>query len=118
MADFEMLSGDYDVMTVTLGADVVKGQFVASNEVDGFYFADGDNGDAASVVTRCPKVEVIKNAGEAWAIGQAIYWDSTGGNCTTTVGTNSLIGYAIEAALSAAVLGKIAFDGTLRFAKA
>lgn len=119
MAKFDFQAPDYTEVKVTLGADVVKGEFVVlGTQTDGFYAVDGSNGDEATVITKCRKVKVEKNAGEAWASGNALYWDSTAENVTTTVSTNSLIGYAIAVAASADVVGYMDFDGTSRFKKA
>lgn len=41
-----------------------------------------------------------KAAGEAWAVGQAIYWSSANSNFTTTSAGNTLCGNALAAALS------------------
>lgn len=41
-----------------------------------------------------------KQTGEAWAVGQAIYWSVANQNFTTTVGSNPKVGYALATALS------------------
>ena len=52
-------------------------------------------------------VRVPKATGEAWTPGQAIYYNSTNANFTTTVGSNTLAGIVNEAALSADTQGII-----------
>lgn len=42
-----------------------------------------------------------KATGEAWAVGQAIYWNATNGNFTTTAGGATKCGFALAPALSA-----------------
>jgi predicted RecA/RadA family phage recombinase len=117
MADFEVQSA-YSGVQAVVGADVDKGDYVLSNEVAGFYFSDYESGDTAFIVTKAEIVKVIKNAGEAWAAGEALYWDASGGNVTNVASTNVLIGYVERAALSAAVVGYMSFDGMAAFLKA
>ena len=41
-----------------------------------------------------------KATGEAWAVGQTIYWSTANSNFTTTVGSNIKCGFALAPALS------------------
>ena len=41
--------------------------------------------------------DLKKVASQAWAAGDKVYWDNTAKVCTTTVGTNTLIGVAVKA---------------------
>lgn len=51
------------------------------------------------------------DTGAAWAVGDKIYWDDTAKKFTKTSTSNTLVGYALEAKLSAdAVSGLIAFN--------
>jgi len=52
-------------------------------------------------------IEYAKAAGEAWVGGQTLYWDDTNSCFTTTVGTNTKAGYAMEAAASADTTGQV-----------
>ena len=122
MPSFDFLDSNYTDAPVVIAATVVKGQFVAFAETDGFYaaaktFVTGDT-NLATVITKCKKVKAVKNAGEVWIVGDALYWDDADDNVTVTAGALSLIGYAIEAAASAAVIGYMDFDGSSRFKKA
>ena len=65
--------------------------------------ADADN----VFVYEAPMLRAPKNAGEAWALGEAIYWDATAENFTTTSTDNTLAGMVGEDALSADVEGII-----------
>ena len=51
--------------------------------------------DVAILVTGV--FELPKAASQAWAVGAKVYWDNTAKVCTTTVGTNTLIGAAVKA---------------------
>ncbi|MGV8987810.1 MAG: DUF2190 family protein [Cypionkella sp.] len=57
---------------------------------------------------------LAKTAGQAWTQGAKVYWDNTAKNVTTTVGSNTLIGVATVAALSADTTGYVYLDGAIR----
>lgn len=46
----------------------------------------------------------VKATGEAWAIGQAIYWDNSNTRFTTTLTANTLCGNATETAIAGATV--------------
>jgi predicted RecA/RadA family phage recombinase len=54
---------------------------------------------------------LTKVSAQAWTVGAAIYWDNTAFNCTTTVGSNKLIGYAVEAAVNPSSTGIVRLSG-------
>ena len=41
--------------------------------------------------------DLPKTASQAWTVGAKVYWDNTAKACTTTVGSNTLIGIAVLA---------------------
>lgn len=51
--------------------------------------------------------DLAKASGAAWTQGARIYWDDVARNCTTTVGTNKLIGVAAQAQLSGDTVGRV-----------
>lgn len=55
--------------------------------------------------------DMAKATGAAWTVGARIYWDDTAKNCTTTVGTNKLIGVATAAAASGDTVGRVRLSG-------
>jgi predicted RecA/RadA family phage recombinase len=55
--------------------------------------------------------DLTKAAGAAWTAGQKVYWDNTAFNVTATVGSNTLIGAATQAAASPAVVGRVLLTG-------
>ncbi len=55
--------------------------------------------------------DLAKASGAAWTVGARIYWDDTAKNCTTTVGTNKLIGVATAAAASGDTVGRVRLSG-------
>ena len=55
--------------------------------------------------------DLTKTAGAAWVPGQKLYWDNTAFSVTATAGANALIGAAMQAATSAAVVGRVLLTG-------
>jgi predicted RecA/RadA family phage recombinase len=46
-------------------------------------------------------------SGQAWAVGDKVYWDDTNKRFTKTSTSNTLAGYAVAAALTADVVGRL-----------
>src|SRR5262245_3246699 len=59
-------------------------------------------------------VVVNKVSAQAWTEGLKIYWVNTAFNFTSTVGTNTLVGYAAAAAANPSATGKVRLDGATR----
>lgn len=57
---------------------------------------------------------LAKVTGTAWTVGVKLYWDNTAFNVTTVSTSNTLIGNAQVAALSAATTGNVYCDGAGR----
>lgn len=89
----------YESIKLAHTAAVAKGDIILANgrvlvALDD-YAANADGIYAIEALVEAPKAAV------AIAAGATLYWDDTAKNVTTTVGTNTKCGYAIEAALSA-----------------
>lgn len=56
---------------------------------------------------------LVKAGSQAWTQGARIYWDDSAKNCTTTAGSNKLIGVAMAAVGSGAgeTLGQVRLSG-------
>lgn len=57
--------------------------------------------------------DVPKAGSQAWTQGQKLYWDDTAKNFTTTVGSNTVQGSALVAALSADTTGFVVLAGLI-----
>ena len=68
--------------------------------------ADADN---AYVIDALAK-DAPKATGEAWTMGQKLYWDNTAKKFTTTATSNTLCGYAAAPAASADTTGSVDFN--------
>lgn len=55
--------------------------------------------------------DLVKATG-AWSEGQKIYWDNTAKACTTTITSNTFMGVAAAAALSADATGIVRLNGS------
>jgi predicted RecA/RadA family phage recombinase len=99
-------NGDY-IDVVAGGGGLVGGAFYIANGLRGVVSADAASGQPSTVCTR-GVFTLPKATGEAWAVGALLYWDSGNSRFTTTVGSNTLAGFAAAAALSADTTGKVA----------
>jgi predicted RecA/RadA family phage recombinase len=55
--------------------------------------------------------DLAKTTGEAYTVGQRIYWVASTGKTTGTAGSNKLIGVAVAAAESADTTSKVRLSG-------
>lgn len=73
--------------------------------------AASDAASAASVVGYVRGVYDVTaegaGSGQAWAVGDKIYWDDTNKRFTKTSTSNTLAGYAVLAKLTADVVGRL-----------
>ncbi len=56
-------------------------------------------------------LELVKDAGTAWAVGDKVYWDDSAKECDVDSAAGMLIGYCVEIAASDAVVGKVKLIG-------
>lgn len=100
-----------DASYLTAPANLVSGQFVVIGTMFGFAGANALSGARFALWTE-GTYRVDKAAGVAWTEGQAIYWDAAALNfATTSTSGHVKVGVAINAALSADVLGDIRLNG-------
>jgi len=88
------------------GSAISSGDVVAFVSGVGIAAADIANGETGALAVE-GVFELAKKSGETWAFGDRIYWDSGTSEFTNVAGSNLLAGYAVEAAGSSLVLGKI-----------
>lgn len=118
----ELLSKTYEEMRVIPAAAAVAGEVVKYNDILGFMLVDFTAaqvaaGETAALITKAEKVKVIKNTGETWVPGEAVYWDVANSEFTNVAGTLDVAGKIIEDVASTPVIGYIAFDGNAEFLK-
>lgn len=90
----------------TAGANISSGQVVNLTTMIGIAVTDIANG-ASGAVELEGVFELTKKSGDTFAVGTKVYWDPTNLYLTTTSTSNVVAGAAVEAAGSAAVLGKV-----------
>ena len=112
---FELESDYREIKAVnSSGSTLTAGSYFASGNVAGFSLVDVVAGAVFALVVAASKVKVVKNAGEAWAAGERLYYDESESEVTNVATDNILIGHAAEAATSAAVEGWVDFNGELK----
>jgi predicted RecA/RadA family phage recombinase len=88
---------------VASGAGMKVGQFIA--------IAACDAANGATVAGYLQGVfDVLKEgagSGQAWAVGDLVYWDNTAKQFTKTSTSNTKAGYAAGAALTTDVVGRL-----------
>lgn len=89
--------------TVVSGAGFKVGDIIA--------IASSDAASGAAVVGNVIGVYDVlaegAGSGQAWAVGDKIYWDDSAKQFTKTSTSNTLAGYAVAAKLTAAVSGRL-----------
>jgi predicted RecA/RadA family phage recombinase len=99
-----------NTVTVTAPAAVASGAGVLVGSIFGVAVRSAASG-ADIDVDVLGVFDLPKATGAAWTQGVRIYWDDVSKNCTTTVGTNKLIGVATAAALSGDTIGRVRLSG-------
>ena len=99
-------------MEYTAGSNRTAGDVLTKGDLITIAYettASGDNG-AVLCYAPSPGIKVVKNSGEAWTIGDALYYDSGNDEFTVTAPGNALAGYAAQAAGSSATVGYLALN--------
>lgn len=106
-----------DILTVTAPYDVVSGAGVLVGDIFGIAQTDAAEGDPVAIKTT-GVFELNKTAAQAWTAGAVVYWnDEVGtagpgdGEVTTSSGSNTLIGVAVEAAANPTDTGLVRLNG-------
>lgn len=94
-----------DSIRILATADVVGGTLQVINSLIGVAESSVANGEYYTLELKGVFSDLVKKTGEAWDIGNPVYWDGT--QLTTTASTNKLVGIATEAALSADTVGTV-----------
>jgi len=99
--------------TITLAApyDVASGGGLLVGSIFGIAVADAAK-DAEVEASLVGIFDLAKAAGEAWTVGDKLYWNDTDKAVTTTEASNTLIGVAVEAAVDAATVGRVRLNGS------
>lgn len=100
-------------LAITAAAAIMSGQFVVVGAIRGVAQGDAAIGDDV-VIVREGVFDLPKATGEAWGVGDLIYWDATNAVMTKTATDNTLAGVATDTAASADVIGRLWIDNTVR----
>jgi predicted RecA/RadA family phage recombinase len=98
------------VLSLLLAADATSGTPILMGTKLVVPMGSGVTGDTIEVATE-GVFTLAKTTGEAWAQGAALYWVVATSKLSTTVGSNTLVGYAAAPALSADTTGNVKLNG-------
>lgn len=101
-----------DSLTITAGADIESGAGVLVGSLFGVAAGDIANG-AEGVINLTGIYDLPKVGTQAWTVGALVYWDAVNSRCTTTAGTDKLIGVAVAAVGGGAgeTVGRVRLNG-------
>ena len=90
--------------------DISSGDVVLITNRIGVAAADIDADETGEVEVEGVHT-LTKTAGQAWTLGQQLYWDATNSAITSTAGANQAAGIAAAIATSAATTGPVKLNG-------
>lgn len=97
-----------DVISVPAPANVSAGGGVLVGSLFGVAVNTALSGAACEIAVT-GVVDIVKATGQAWTVGQLIYWSGT--NATNVASTNKLIGVAVQAQASGDTVGRVRLNG-------
>lgn len=92
-------------ITVAAPAAVTSGQYVAVGQLAGVAQTDAAIGEPVSLATQ-GVYNLAKTSAQAWAVGDAIYWDDATGEMTN-VDTGVQVGVAVAVATNPTATGTV-----------
>jgi predicted RecA/RadA family phage recombinase len=95
-------------LTVAAPANVLYGAGVLVGSLFGVAVTDALSG-ADVVIQTTGVVDVAKTTGQAWTLGQLLYWSGTA--VTNVASTNKIIGCAARAQASGDAVGRVRLNG-------
>lgn len=93
-------------ITVPAPDAVASGDGVLVGSLFGVAATAAASGDDVTIV-RKGAFGMKKLSAQAWTVGAKVYWDDTAKQCTTVATSNTLIGYAAEAAANPSETGVV-----------
>lgn len=93
-------------VAVTVSAGATAGDIVVLGAMCGVALSTVPAG-GVTVIDRTGEHRLAKATGQAWTVGQKIYWDNTNKRCTTTATGNTFIGHATSAAAASDTTGTV-----------
>ena len=97
--------------TGTSATLITSGSVVVSNDLIGLAVTDIAVNSSGTIALTDVYNSQPKATGEAWAVGQKLYYDQGNSRFTTTASTHVWAGWAWEAAASAATTGTVKLKG-------
>lgn len=101
-----------NVFPFTATSDVKSGQFVRVGDVVGVSQGDVPDGQTG-LLQRTGVYDGPKKTGEAWSVGQKLYWDNDAQSLSETGTGLKRVGVVYQAAASDAEIGRVLLDGAV-----
>ena len=99
-------------LTLTAPDDLASGEGVLVGAIFGIAAHDALAGFPVETTT-VGVFDIAKATGQAWAVGDRLFWDASEGQATTTATDNTLIGAAVLAAAAGDTVGRVRLNGTV-----
>ena len=93
-------------LTAPVGG-VVGGQLYKQGSLIGVVVASAAEGEQFTLMLEGAFDSVPKKTGEAWSVGDMVYYETASSSLTTTASSNTWAGYAFYAAISGATTGAV-----------
>ena len=100
-------------ISISAAADTLSGAPVLAGSLFGIAQGAALSGETVTIVRR-GVFNVAKATGQAWTVGDKIYWSTANSDFTTTASGNKLVGVVVQAAASGDVEGVVLLDGAAR----
>lgn len=99
-------------LTITASADIASGAGVLVGSLFGVAETAIANGAQGAIVLE-GIFDLPKAGSQAWTVGALVYWDAANNRCTTTAGTNKIIGVAAAPVSGGAgdTIGRVRLNG-------
>lgn len=105
MKNFIQGAGSIQLTAPVGGVD--GGQLYKQGSLIGVVVSDAAEGEQFTLMLQGAFTDVPKTTGQAWGVGDMLYFETTGSTLTTTSSSNTWAGYAYAAALSADATGAV-----------
>lgn len=86
---------------------VVGGQLFKQGSLIGVVVSSADEAENFTLMLEGAYDNVPKKTGEAWGVGDMLYFETASSSLTTTATSNTFAGYAYAAALTADTTGSV-----------
>ncbi len=95
------------IQVIAPSGGVVGGQLYKQGSLIGVVVSSADQGEQFTLMLEGAFDSIPKKTGEAWGVGDMLYYEASSSSLTTTVTSNTWAGYAFYTAASGDTTGAI-----------